>query len=126
MLILTSTLLTKEDTYKELYIDNQDLDVFYNAAVLGKKIEQYLKKSNMFSQAQKNDIIFYVIFYAVAKQLDAVDITARCIKEIDQSLFTEEYIINIANQVLTEYTALGGDSTIAKGTNLIKKLKEMI
>lgn len=121
-----STLLTKDDTYKKLYIDNQDLDVFFNAAALGKKIEQYLKKSSIFSNAQKSDIIFYVIFYAVAKHLNAVNITARCIKELDLSFFTEEYIISIATQVLAEYNALGGDSTIAKGPNLIKTLKEKI
>lgn len=121
-----STLLTKDDTYKKLYIDNQDLDVFFNAAALGKKIEQYLKKSSMLSKAQKSDIMFYVIFYAVAKHLNAVNITARCIKELDLGFFTEEYIISIATQVLAEYNALGGDSTIAKGPNLIKTLKEII
>jgi hypothetical protein len=121
-----STLLTKDDTYKKLYIDNQDLDVFFNAAALGKKIEQYLKKSSIFSQAQKSDIIFYVIFYAVAKHLNTVNITARYIKALDLGFFTEEYIISIETQVLAEYNALGGDSTIAKGPNLIKTLKEII
>ncbi len=32
-----STVIAQDETYKRLYIDNQDLDVFYNAAYLGKK-----------------------------------------------------------------------------------------
>lgn len=64
-----STLLTKDETYETLYESNQDLDVFYHAAKLGKMIEFSLKCSQDYSQAQINDILFYVLYYSVAKKL---------------------------------------------------------
>ena len=120
-----STLLTKDDTYEELYIKNQDLDVFYNAAMLGKKVERCLKQSE-FSQAQTNDILFYVLYYSVAMQLSKRKLTAKDIKEINLDIFNEQYILNIATQVSTEYSSLGGDGKVAKGSELIEKLKAKI
>lgn len=121
-----STLLTQDDTYNALYIENQNLDVFYHAAKLGRIIELCLKKSNVYSQAQKNDILFYVIYYAVAQKLGKVQIPASDIKELDLALYTDEYILEIAAQVFTEYNRLGGDGKVAKGAELIVALKNSI
>ena len=43
-----STLLAKDETYNKLYIDNTDLDVFYNAARIGKRVEQYIKIKTLY------------------------------------------------------------------------------
>lgn len=121
-----STLLTKDETYEELYVKNQDLDVFYNAAMLGKKIEHCLKGSNEYSQAQKNDILFYVLYFSVANQLNKPVISAKNIKDINLDSYHDEYILNIAEQVFSEYDSFGGDGKVAKGPNLIEKLQELI
>ena len=117
-----STLLTKDEIYEALYIKNQDLDVFYNAARLGKTVERCLKQSSTYSQAQTNDILFYVLYYSVAKSIDKSDITANDIKSLDLSIFTDEYILDMAKAVFAKYESLGGDSKVAKGSELIKSL----
>lgn len=117
-----STLLTKDETYEELYVKNQDLDVFYHAAKLGRIVDLCLKKSTIFTQAQKNDILFYVLYCVVAQKVGRAKITPSDVKELDLNLFTDSYILKIAAKVFDEYNQLGGDGKVAKGTELIEKL----
>lgn len=117
-----STLLTQDETYNALYVENQNLDVFYHAAKLGRTVELCLKKSNMYSQAQKNDILFYVLYCAVAKKHGKTRITASDIRGIDLTLYTDDYILEVAAQVFAEYSRLGGDGKVAKGADLITAL----
>lgn len=121
-----STLLTKDETYEELYVKNQDLDIFYNATVLGKKIERCLKESMEYSPAQKNDILFYVLYFSVANLLNKTVISAKDIKEINPDSYHVKYILNIAAQVFDVYNIFGGDGKAAKGSDLIERLQELI
>ena len=117
-----STLLIKDETYDELYIKNQDLDVFYNSAKLGKMVEVCLKKSNVYTPAQKNDILFSVLYLSVAKSIGNANITFKDVKEIELNSYTDEYITQIAKIVFSEYEKLGGDGKAAKGSDLIDNL----
>lgn len=117
-----STLLTKDETYTELYIKNQDLDVFYNAARLGKTVELYVRKSSTYTQAQKNDILFYVLYFCVAQTVNSSIITAVNIKEINLQDFSESFIQSAADHVFKTYMRLGGDGKTAKGSTLIEAL----
>lgn len=121
-----STLLTKDETYDALYGETQNLDVFYNVAILGKKVEKYLKHSTAYTQAQKNDILFYVLFFSVAKHLNKVTIDANDIKQLDISSFTDDYFDEIAKNVLAKYISLGGDGKTAKNPALTDSLKASI
>ena len=121
-----STLLTKDETYDALYSDTQNLDVFYNTAILGKKIEKRLKHSPDYTQAQKNDILFYVLFYSVAKHLNKVAIKSDDVKGLEISIFTDDYIDGIAQDVLSRYVSLGGDGKTAKNPALTELLKSSI
>ena len=121
-----STLLTQDETYNALYVTNQNLDVFYHAAKLGRNIELCLKRSTIYTQAQINDIIFYVLYYSVAKKINNPTISASDIKSLDLEIFSDEYILDIATQVFEQYKKLGGDGKAAKGTELISVLKDSI
>lgn len=114
-----STLLTKDETYNELYLNNPNLDVFYNAAKLGKTIDIYLKKSNQYTPSQKNDIVFYVLYYAVAKAINKSTITFDDVKNINLNFFSEKYILEAAQEVFEVYNSLGGNGRIAKGTEML-------
>lgn len=117
-----STLLTKDDTYEALYVKNTDLDVFYNSAKLGKTVELCLKRSTAYSPAQKNDILFYVVYFSVAKKLGKSVIELVDIKGLDLNVFTDEYITSAASEVFNEYEKLGGNGKVAKGSDLIDAL----
>ena len=121
-----STLLTQDETYNALYVDNQNLDVFYHAAKLGRIVELCLRKSNIYSRAQKNDILFYVLYCIVAQKIGKPVITSSDIKGLDLAIFTDEYILDVAARVFDNYSRLGGDGKVAKGTELLTVLMSSI
>lgn len=61
-----STILTDDDSYNKLYIENQDLDVFYRCAVLGKKVQKF-KRTIQYTSAEK--VIFYFTYYMALLQI---------------------------------------------------------
>lgn len=69
-----STLLTEDTIYNRLYSGGQDLEVYYKAAMIGKKVKTFLNTSQL-SRSAKNDILFYVIYAVVAKKLHKREIT---------------------------------------------------
>ena len=121
-----STLLEKDETYESLYSDRQNLDVFYNAATLGKRVEKWLKCSTQYTQAQKNDILFYVLFFAVAKHCGKVNIVSEDVRTLDLAAFTDEFISETAETVVTEYAKLGGNGKTAKNPALTEALKMLV
>ena len=118
-----STLLTNDETYRELYIDNQDLDVFYHAAKLGRMIDSYLKQSNLYTLAQINDLLFYVLYCSVVCKVGKTNLSAQDIKSLDMNSFSRDYLLDIARRTFNCYTEIGGTSKIAKGPELIKLLR---
>lgn len=121
-----STLLIKDETYDELYVKNQDLDVFYNSAKLGKMVDICLKKSNTYTHAQKNDILFYVLYLCVARKVGKAKITFKDVKEIEVNSYTDEDIIQTSKIVFSEYEKLGGNGKVAKGSDLIDNLVSLL
>ena len=121
-----STLLTDDDAYARLYNQGADLDVFYNAALLGKKVETVLKKSQAYSQAEKNDILFYVIYYLVADMINKVEIGSDDVKSLDVSSISEDQILHVAQVVYSFYCSLGATGKVAKGSDLIELVKKEV
>jgi hypothetical protein len=123
-----STLLTNDDSYKKLYLDNQNLNSFYNAACVGKKIERYLKNLVQYSTVEKGDILFYLIYSITSKMVGKTRITANELANIDIDKITNVLIEETVSDVYHMYKKLGGNSKVAKGSDLIlevqNKLKE--
>lgn len=121
-----STLLARDETYNKLYKENTDLDVFYNTARIGKRIDRYIKSITLYTRAQKNDILFYVLYYSVASYYGKAILSANDIKNFDCEILTNEYISSITEKVFSVYQSCGGDGKAAKGTTLIDHLKECL
>ncbi len=121
-----STLLTRDETYNAIYTDSPDLDAFFKAAKLGKIVEHYLKVETDYAQAQVNDIMFYVLYYGAAKHIGKVLLKFEDLKALDLDFFSSENLEVISADVFTMYQELGGNSKIAKGTELIAKLKDKL
>lgn len=64
-----STLLTDEDTYSELYEKNQDLEIFYKAARIGRAVKNNLRLTSEITTAERSDILFYLIYAVVSNRL---------------------------------------------------------
>lgn len=123
-----STLLTNDDSYKRLYIDNQNLHSFYNAACIGKRIERYIKNLTEYSTVEKGDILFYLIYCITSKITGKLIITSEDLANINLDKLIDALIEETIIVVYNIYKELGGNGKVAKGSDLIvevqNKLKE--
>ena len=121
-----STLLNDEKTYNELYEKNNDLEVFYRVAVLGKKIQKNVRSVSDYSQAEKSDILYYVLYAVIADVLNKKNITPSDIKNLDMDSVTDTIIENIRNRVYEIYKQHGGNGRVAKSAEFIQYIDNML
>lgn len=121
-----STLLTDDKTYKILYEDNNDLEVYYKAACIGRIVQNCLKTSTVMNSTEVNDILFYVIYAIVAEHLQKKEISFDDIKNYDVSKITNSEVERISNIVYSKYKELGGNSRIAKSSIFIDEIDNLL
>lgn len=121
-----STLLSNDTYYKQLYVDNTDLEIFYRSAKLGKKVEQYIKSSGDYDQATKSDILFYVVYAVVALELKTIVISSTEFKAINMDEIDDDKIGAAARMIFELYKKLGGNNKVAKGSDLLEQVQAKI
>ena len=114
-----STLLTDEETYKYLYEDNQDLEAYYKAARIGRRVRNTLKTYTSMTNSEVYDILFYVIYVVVADVLKKKELNFIDLKNFDLNNITETSISEISDKIYLKYKELGGNSRIAKSKTFI-------
>ena len=121
-----STLLNDEKTYNELYEKNNDLEVFYRVALLGKKIQKNVRSVSNYSPAEKSDILYYVLYAVIADVLGKKNITPADIKNLDMDSVTDTLIEDIRNRVYEIYKQHGGNGRVAKSAEFIRYIDNML
>ena len=121
-----STLLNDEKTYNELYEKNNDLEVFYRVALLGKKIQKNVISGSDYSSAEKSDILYYVLYAVIADVLGKRNITPADIKNLDMDSVTDTLIEDIRNRVYEIYKQHGGNGRVAKSAKFIQYIDNML
>ena len=121
-----STLLNDEKTYNELYEKNNDLEVFYRVALLGKKIQRNVRSGSDYSSAEKSDILYYVLYAVIADVLGKKNITTADIKNLDIDSVTDTLIEDIRNRVYEIYKQHGGNGRVAKSAEFIQYIDNML
>ncbi|PLS29221.1 AIPR family protein [Bifidobacterium parmae] len=120
-----STLLNDDNQYHELYSNEIDIEVYWKCAAFGKRIERFVKNSSL-PRGVQNDILFYVIYSAIANSCKKKDVSFSDFLSLDTDLIGDDSIQYEVDRVNAIYEKLGGNSTVAKGTNMIRNLKEQI
>ena len=121
-----STLLNDERTYKELYEKNNDLEVFYRVAILGKRIQKNVKSNSDYTPAEKSDVQYYVLYAVIAHILNKRNIKPSDIKNLDMNSVTDDMIISIRNKVYDIYKQHGGNGRVAKSAEFIQYIDDML
>lgn len=121
-----STILTDDDSYNKLYIENQDLDVFYRCAVLGKKVQKNLKRTIQYTSAEKSDILFYLLYGVVVNSIKKNNITIADIKHLDIDSITDDVISEIKDKIYNIYKENGGNGRVAKSSEFVNKVDEVL
>lgn len=120
-----STLLGDESVYNQLYGGNQDLEVYYKAAMIGKKVKTILNISQL-PRPTKNDILFYVIYVVVAKFLHKQIITFDDLLDFNMELLDDTAVKDAINLVNTKYIEKGASGRVAKSPNFINDINDAL
>lgn len=105
-----------------MYEENQELEAYYKAAKIGRKIQNTLKSNESMSNTEVNDILFYLIYATVADKMKKKELTFSDIKELDLESITNEEVLSVANRIYEKYKELGGNSRIAKSKTFIENV----
>lgn len=117
-----STLLTDDKTYAFLYEENQNLEAYYNAALLGKKIHKNLSLTQEMTHAERSDVLFYLLYAVAAKVISKKEITFSDLGRLDVENITEANINTIKEQIYKRYKELGGNGRVAKSSSFINEI----
>lgn len=121
-----STLLTDDITYNHLYPEGGNLEVYYKVGKLGKMIQNNLKKTPDWTPAEKSDVLFYLLYGVVAKEIGKSNITTEDIVAFDIKRITEGKI-NIAKaQIYEKYKALGGNGRVVKSLTFVNDIDQLM
>ena len=121
-----STILNDDKTYSQLYEENNDLEVFYKVAILGKKVQKNVKNCIRYSLAERSDILFYVLFAVVAHIMNKNTIVPSDIKNLNLDTVTDEIINDIKEKVYKIYKEQGGNGRVAKSANFIEFIERIL
>lgn len=121
-----STLLTDDETYKKLYESNTDLDVYYKTALLGKKIQANLSKTTDMTSAERNDVLYYLLYAVSAKIFNKKTIEFADMKNIDIDSVSEDVINELKNKIYAKYKELGGNGRVAKSDTFITEIDKIL
>ena len=120
-----STILMDDNTYKKIYNFKRDLEVFYKVALIGRKIEKFIKKSTKYERTERQDILFYVLYATVISILNKNNINDNDIKNLNLDLITNELLIDIREKIYDKYKSLG-NSTVAKNKDFVNEIDKII
>ena len=121
-----STLLTDDEKYAFLYEKNQNLEAYYKAALLGKKIHHNLSITQNMTPAERSDILFYLLYALVAKVLDKKEISFNDLSNLNIDEFDDKTINVVKEQIYEKYKELGGNGRVAKSSTFIDEIDKIL
>ena len=121
-----STLLTDDETYKKLYESNADLEVYYKTALLGKKVQTNLAKTSEMTSAERNDVLYYLLYGVSAKIFCKKDITFLDVKSMNMDIVTDDLINELKIVIYAKYKELGGNGGVAKSDTFITEIDNIL
>ncbi len=121
-----STLLTDEETYGKLYGENFDLQAYYKAAVLGKRVQKNLSSTVEMSSAERSDVLFYLLYAVVSKTLGKKEMSFNDISSFNLELITDDIIDSTKAEVYEKYKNLGGNGRVAKSSTFINEIDTIL
>lgn len=121
-----STLLTDDRTYSQLYPERGNLSIYYKVGKLGKIVQNNIRKTADWTSSEKNDVLFYVLYGVATKLVGKTNLANDDIANLDLNIVTDEYVNSIKKLVYDKYKELGGDSRVAKGSDFIGYIDELL
>lgn len=71
-------------------------------------------------------LLFYVVYAIVAKTMGKREIEFTDFKDFDIDIITDKIIETLSNEIYKKYKEAGGNGRVAKSTEFIKKIDEIL
>ncbi|WP_339683186.1 AIPR family protein [uncultured Pseudoalteromonas sp.] len=121
-----STLLEDDESYSKLFHKNNDLQTYYLVALLGRKIEEQLKKDKAYTTIEIADIKFYILYTVSCLMTNSLYPGSNQIAQLKQEDLTDDMFNYALATTYDLYREYGGTNKVAKGAKLIEELKDKI
>lgn len=119
-----STLLKKDEDYKLLFSVEHPIEVYFVAAKVIKAVQSNLRLRNDLIQKDRTNLLFYVAMHVAASLVKKAKPTIKELAGIKVDALTDEVLQASFNDVKVIYDGLGASDQIAKGTQLLSRLKQ--
>jgi hypothetical protein len=120
-----SSLIKRDEEYIKLFDPKQPIEIYRACAELMKQVDASLNTLGAsLSAPDRNNVRFYIAMCASQEALQNSDPSPDKIASLVGVALPEEALKNSYELVLNDYSSLGGTDRIAKGPELLSKLKE--
>ena len=121
-----STLIKDDSDYARLFNADNPIEIYLVAAKLVKKIHTYLRSREELAQKDRTNLLFYVVMYASASLSQKAAPKSDDLVVIDVESLTDSLIDSYVKIVNDEYVKLGGNDSVAKGSQLTVNIKQLL
>src|SRR6266508_3182250 len=121
-------LLKQDETYKQIFDDGNDRDLYVVCALLDRQVLNYLETQGL-TREEKRDIRYYCDLWICCDLAGTSKPTVAqiaALKAVCVSPIAEQRLNDAKDAVLKKYKELGGTDKVAKGPNLRKKIVERL
>lgn len=118
-----TTLLKDDANYEAVFSDDYPLDMYLNCIRLRNKIDSYL--ATLSDTKDRNNCRFYALMLLSMKACKSTSVNAAKMAAVKIEEISQEDIAASALYSLFYFKKLGGTDKVAKGKDLIGKLKEV-
>ena len=116
------TLLNKDDTYKEIFNDTYDRDLYVVCILLDRFVEQYLDSRTDLGSDAARDIKYYVDMWVVSQLTQSASPSVKEIVSLKSQIGEldkkTDMIKKACDIIHEEYMRLGGNDKVSKGTEI--------
>ncbi|APR37439.1 AIPR family protein [Paraburkholderia sp. SOS3] len=121
-----SSLLKKDEDYAKVFSTAMPIGLYRVAAVIVKRVFSALRARADLDAQGRNNLLFYVSMRVAAVAAGLAEPDPADVASIDTSSIDDVDIAKSVDIVKCMFDALGGDDQVAKGSQLVAKLKEEI
>jgi hypothetical protein len=122
-----SSLIKRDDEYFKLFSSKYPIEIYRACAELMKQVDASLNTlGGGLSATDRNNIRFYIAMCASQDALKDSDSSPEKVASLAGVSLPEDALSSSYDLVLKQYSCLGGTDKVAKGSELLSKLTELM
>jgi hypothetical protein len=120
-----SSLLKNDDDYRQVFSESHQIELYYAMAAAMKRVEALLRSETLALPGRDvNNLRFYVAMFSVYDVLGQWRPSPRELAKLDSVTLTDAVLRRGLAEVLREYNDLGANDRVAKGPDLLERLRQ--